>query len=67
MSLLTFDRKRILFKAFFESQFKCCLLIGCFVAEEPIIESISYMNEPSEPFVITRNSGNPFISFLDQS
>ena len=27
MSLLTFDRKRILFKAFFESQFKCCLLI----------------------------------------
>ena len=27
MRLLTFDRKRILFKAFFESQFKCCLLI----------------------------------------
>ena len=36
-SLLTFDREWILFKAFFESQFKYCLRFGCFVAEEPII------------------------------
>ena len=28
-SLLTFDRKQVLFKAFFDSQFKYCPLIHC--------------------------------------
>ena len=41
--LLTFDRKQILFKAFFESQFKYCPLIWMFVAEQPIIELINHM------------------------
>ena len=51
-SLLIFDRKRILFKVFFESQFKYCPLIWMFCAENPIIELINYMNETSDLFMM---------------
>ena len=45
-SLLTFDKKQILFKVSFESLFKYCPLTRCYVTEGPIIELKNYMNEP---------------------
>ena len=43
-SLLTFDRKRILFKAFFESQFKYCPLIWMFCSRRAN-NTINKLNE----------------------
>ena len=42
---LTFHQKRTLIKAFFESQFRYCSLIGCFTAKKVIIKLICYMKE----------------------
>ena len=44
-SFLSAEKRRIIFKSFIESQFKYCLLIGCFVVEKAIIKSTGYMKD----------------------
>ena len=50
--LLTFDKKQILFKAFFNVNLSSDIWFGRFVAEEPMFELINYMNKRSDLYMI---------------
>ena len=52
MGLSTFDTERILFKAYFESQYKYCPFIWMFCSRQLIIELINYRSEPSDLFIM---------------
>ena len=53
-NLLSFNKRRTLFKAFVESQFKYCRqLFGCFIVDLPTTKLIGYMREPLELFTMT--------------
>ena len=54
-NLLSFNKRRTLFKAFVESQFKYCQiqLVGCFIVDLPTTKLIGYMREPLELFTMT--------------
>ena len=51
-SLFTFDKKRILFKAFFDLNLSIIFWLGCFVTEGPITELINYMNVPKDLYMM---------------
>ena len=54
VNLLSFNKRRTLFKAFVESQFKYCRqLFGCFIVDLPTTKLIGYMREPLELFTMT--------------
>ena len=64
-NILTFDRKRMLFKTFLNLNLSVALRFGCFVAEGPIIELIYCMNEPSDLYtMITKHRYRTYSQYV---
>ena len=61
-NLLSLNKRRIVFKAFVESQFKTVQLFGCFIVDEPTAKLIGYIRELLELFMMT--TSQLFINYL---
>ena len=53
VNLLSFNKRRTLFKAFVESQLNTVQLFGCFIVNVPTAKLIGCMREPLELFMMT--------------
>ena len=58
-NLLSFNKRRTLFVAFVEFQFKYCQLFRCFIVDVPTAKLIGYMREPLELFMMTTSQHSP--------